>query len=322
MRRTGRGHRRWTLLVAATVLAAVAVGCSAGTNGVAGDAASEGGARDSRVGVLAPDDSAQAPQGSSDSDRGEAPGPGTIGANRPTAHTRAVIRKGEISIVTKEMNRARLEIEDLLGRLGGYLASEDTSNDRRGKPERSVLVLRVPEPAFDETMTELATIGRTKQADRRSEDVTTELIDVSSRVRTQELSLARLQRFLRQAKDVDDMIRVESEIASRQAALESLKAQQKYLADNTSMSTITVRLRTPAASPPPPAEEPSGFLAGLAEGWGALVSMLVWTATVVGAILPFLVAFALLGVPLWLLLRTAHRRRQQATLAPPAADAG
>jgi hypothetical protein len=234
-----------------------------------------------------------------------------------------VIRKGEVSLVTKEMNRARVEIDDLLGRHGGYLASEDTSNDRTGQPERSVLVLRVPEPAFDEMMTELTKIGRTKQADRRSEDVTTEVIDVNSRVTTQELSLARLQRFLRQATDVDDMIRLESEIATRQAELESLKAQQKYLTDNTAMSTITVRLRTPVTPPPPPEKEETGFLAGLAGGWDALTTVLVGAATVLGAMLPFLVVLALLGVPAWLLLRTAARRRQQAApLTPPAADAG
>lgn len=275
---------------------------------------------------------AEGPVAESDVDRGAAvldsspqagkEGSGGAGgtAARPTVRTRAVIRKGEVALVTGEMNRARVEIEDLLGRHGGYLASEDTSNDRAGRPERSVLVLRVPEPAFDEIMTELTRIGRTTRADRRSEDVTTELIDVSSRVTTKELSLARLQQFLRRATEVEDMIRLESEIATRQAELESLKAQQKYLSDNTSMSTITVRLRTPAPPPPSPEPEDSGFLAGLADGWGALTSVLVVAATVLGALLPFAATAALLGAPLWLLVRAVRRRRPGPT--EPAPEAG
>jgi hypothetical protein len=253
---------------------------------------------------------------------GGAAGSSSGAANRPAVQTRAVIRRGEVALVTQEVNRARTEIDDLLARLGGYLASEDTFNDRSGRPERSVLVMRVPEPAFDEAMRALAGIGRTERTDRRSKDVTTEVIDVDTRVATQEASLARLQRFLRQATDVDDMIRLESEIATRQATLESLLAQQKYLSDQTSMSTITVRLRTPASPPPQEPAQEAGFVVGLADGWAALKTVLVAGATVAGVLLPFLVALALLGVPLWLLVRTVARRRGPAApAAPPAPDA-
>jgi hypothetical protein len=245
---------------------------------------------------------------------------GPSGANRTTVRTRAVIRRGSITLVTQEMNRARTAVDDLLGRHGGYLASEDTTNDRAGRPEHSVLVLRVPEPAFGEAMDELGDIGRTVRADRSSEDVTTEVIDVDSRVATAEASLARLQRFLRQAERVEDMIRLESEIATRQAELESMKAQQTYLRDQTSLSTITVRLRTPDAPPVAPADD-AGFLTGLANGWAALRTVLVGLATVTGAMLPFALAIGVLAVPVLLLVRTARRRRQTAT-PPPAPEAG
>jgi hypothetical protein len=76
-----------------------------------------------------------------------------------------------------------------------------------------------------------------------------------------------------------------------------------------------VRLRTPAAPPPQP-EEASGFLAGFEDGWHALQTALVGTATVTGALLPFALTLALLGVPAWLLLRAAARRRQHDG-APP-----
>lgn len=253
---------------------------------------------------------------------GKAPGtgsesqPGADGANRTVVQTRAVIRNGEIHVVTKNLGRARAAVDDLLQRHGGYLAGEDTTNDRKGRPQRSVLVLRVPEPAFGTVMSELGTIGRTERADRSSDDVTTEVIDIDTRVATQEASLRRLRTFLRRATNVDDMIRVESEMATRQAALESLKAQQKYLADQTSMSTVTAHLRTPAAPPPEKPEEDAGFLAGLGEGWTALKGVLVEAATVTGVLLPFAVLIGLLAVPAWLLLRTSARRRPAAVAVP------
>jgi Domain of unknown function (DUF4349) len=322
MRTSRRRRGRRGALVAALVLTALVAGCGGAQEALSGDAAgpadSAGSGNTSGAVTDGLVESGSRPESGADSDRST----GALGrVNRPSVQNRAVIRNGEISLVTKEINRARVDIDDLLGRLGGYLASEDTENDRAGRPERSVLVLRVPEPAFDETMKRLGDIGRVDRADRRSEDVTTEVIDVDTRVATQEASLARLREFLERATDVDDMIRVESEIATRQAELESLKAQQKYLRDQTSMSTVTVRLRTPAA--PPPAEDgDSGFLAGLQDGWRALLTVLVGAATVAGALLPFLVTLALLGVPVWLLVRTAARRRHPGPVPPPAAEAG
>lgn len=316
MSSTRQGRKRAALAAAALGLVAVVVAGCSGVTGGSDEAMSE-----PASGLTAERATADRADGGAASGPVDAPREAAGTANRPFVQTRAVIRTGEISLVTREMNRAREEIDRLLGTHGGYLASEDTVNDRDGRPERSVLVLRVPEPSFATVMDGLSEIGRTERADRSSEDVTTKVIDVDTRVATQEASLARLQRFLRQATAVEDMIRIESEIATRQAALESLKAQQKYLSDQTSMSTVTVRLRTPAAPPPPPPADEAGFLVGLAEGWAALKAVLVGTATVAGAVLPFLVALGLLVVPLWLLARTAHRRRTTPQ-APPAADAG
>ncbi|HEX6247263.1 MAG TPA: DUF4349 domain-containing protein [Nocardioidaceae bacterium] len=316
MTSTGRGRTRWAALAAtATAVAALAASCSGGS----GEDAADAGAAADTAGLTT--ESRVADLDAPTQGGGASAGPGRT-ANRPTVRTRAVIRKGEIALVTEQMNAARAQIEGLLARHGGYVSSEDTVNDRAGRPERSVLVLRVPEPAFDEVMAELADIGRPERADRSSEDVTTEVIDVDTRVATAEASLARLQRFLRQARDVDDMIRLESEIATRQAELESLKAQQKYLADQTSMSTVEVRLRTPASPPPPPAEGDQGFLAGLGAGWSALMTVLLAASTVLGALLPFTVAAALLGIPAWLLVRAAHRRRSSEPAPTTASEAG
>lgn len=299
MRRGGRP--RLLGFVAASALVGLALaGCSQGGEGsTAGDAAA----------VREPTGHAA---GSAAHDRTE--------ARRTTVSTRAVIRHGEISVVANDMDRARDAVDAVLGRLGGYLASEDTVNDRTGAPERSILVLRVPEPAFDEAMDRLTAIGRALSATRSSEDVTDEVIDVDARVTTQRASIARLQRFLRQATRVEDLVRVESEIATRQAELESLEAQQSYLRDQTSLATITVRLHAPDA-PLAVTKPDTGFMAGLSAGWTALKTVLGGAATVAGAVVPFALAAALVAVPAWLLLRAARRRRTPGT-PPPAAEAG
>jgi hypothetical protein len=247
------------------------------------------------------DTSAEAPR--SDFEEANTAKDGTD-AGRVEVQTRAVISTGSVTVVDEDLARVRGEIDRLLGRYGGYVADEATFNDVDGHTSGSRLTLRVPASHFTDMMAAFPEFTTVKDTKTSAEDVTTEVIDVDSRVKTQELSLERLRTFLSRTQDVNAMIRLESEIAQREAQLESLKAQQKYLADQTSLGTITVSMKTPKQAKHD--EDDSGFLAGFEGGWNALQDSLTVTATVVGALLPFAAVVALVGVPLWLV---ARRRR-------------
>ena len=159
-------------------------------------------------------------------------------------------------------------------------------------------MLRVPVDSFDTARKALSRLGKVTSSSESEKDVTTQVIDTAERVQTLQNSLDRLQRFQRSAKDVDDLIQFENQITSRQAELQSLKAQQSYLSSQSSMSTITLTLSQPGKEPPGTLDD-AGFLAGLRAGWQALASAFVVALTVAGAVLPFLVVLALLGVPLF-----------------------
>jgi len=253
---------------------------------------------------------------------GSAPAPardlaGTRGAalaNRPVVTVRSVIRTGEVELQRRDLDAARAEVTVLLGALGGSIDHEATVNAPDGSIRRSTLVLRVPVARFEEAMAGLKEVGRVRHSDTQAEDVTTEVIDVDERVETLRTSLDRLQSYQREAADVDDLIRYEQQITERESELQSLRAQQAHLADQTSLSTLTVRL----VLPPAPAQRPGtgdrdGFLAGLGAGWTALTGSLVVLLTVLGAVLPFAVVAVLLGLPAWWLLRRGQRQRADAS---------
>jgi hypothetical protein len=257
------------------------------------------------------------------SEGGRDGGGDTDGVNRAAVQTRAVIKTGQVAVTSDDLDEVRAEVDRLLFGFGGSIDSEQTSHDDEGDIERSTLVLRVPVAEFDPAMDALEKLGKVKTSDSRSKNVTTEVIDVNERVETIQNSLDRLQRFQRQADDIDDLIRFEDQITERESELRSLQAQQAYLADQTSMSTITLYLSTPEKYvPPPDALEDAGFLAGLRGGWNALKDFVVVGLTVVGAVIPFAVAAALVGVPTLLLVRALARRRpgRDAVSEPPAAE--
>jgi len=292
--------------IGAAVLAAVVVGgCSAGS----GDSSTGGGTGETAADVAAPD-SSRAQSG--------AAGPGA--ARQAVVRTRAVVRTGELSLTAEDLGEVRREIDDLLQAVGGSVDEEDSTNDRRGRVDSSTLTLRVPVAAFDSTKRALERVGTLESSTASGKDVTTQVIDTRERVETLQNSLDRLQRFQRSATDVGDLIRYEDQITSRQSELQSLQAQQAYLADQTSMSTLTVHLSTPDTREAKGRLDDAGFLSGLRGGRDALVGVAVVALTVLGAALPFMAALAVLGVPAWLLWRLARARRSAPPSAPPSAE--
>lgn len=306
---TRLGAALLTLFLAAGVTA-----CSAGGGG--GDASSTMDAKEGVAEGLA--------GGATRDESAPESAPGAL--NRTLVQTRAVIKTGEIATTSKDLDEVRQEVDRLLFGFGGVLAGEQTSHDDDGKIESSTLILRVPVAKFDAAMDAMEKLGRMKTSESTSKDVTTEVIDVNERVETTQDSLDRLQGFLRTSQNIDDLIRFEREITTREAQLQSLTAQQAYLSDQTSMSTITLYLSTAKAYiEPPGALDDAGFLAGLESGWNALTVFAVATLTVVGAVLPSAVALVLLGFPTLLLFRSLARRRATSadnptTTEPSSAD--
>lgn len=231
------------------------------------------------------------------------------GRPRAAVRTKAVVRTGEVAVTSHHLTQVRAHVDDLLAKVGGTIDREDTTDDRYGKVEHSTLRLRVPVASFDTVRTALGRLGKREYASETAKDVTTQLIDASERIRTLQTSLDRLHRFQRSAQDVGDLLRYEDQITSRTSELQSLKGQRDYLADQTSMSTITLQLSTPERYVEPRgALDDAGFVTGVRAGWHALMAFVVVAVTVLGAVLPFLVMIVLVGGPLWVLVRAMARR--------------
>ena len=231
---------------------------------------------------------------------------------------RSVISSGTISLTSKDVAETRREVQRVVDAQGGEITEETTDTDADGDTSYSRLVVRVPSSKFGTAMVALEDAGVLRSSSRGSDDVTTEVIDTGVRVRAQEASLKRVELLLAEARGLKDIIWIESQLTTRQAELDSLKSQQSWLADQTSMSTITVDISTQpevVEDEPDDRDEPAGFLAGLKGGTKALGAVLAAVTTIIGALLPFAVVGLVLGLPVWLVVR---RRRTAPATTPPA----
>jgi Domain of unknown function (DUF4349) len=111
-----------------------------------------------------------------------------------------------------------------------------------------------------------------------------------------------------QATSLGDILALESEIARREAELESREARQRTLDDSVDLSTVTLTLTAQAATVP--GDDELGFLPGLEAGWRGLQAATAVALTIVGGLLPFTVLVLVVGVPLWVMLRRRASARQ------------
>lgn len=233
---------------------------------------------------------------------------------------RSVIAVADITLRSEDVAGAVDTVQSVALSLGGYVSGQDVSSSP-DDPERSraTIVVRVPTAKLETAIDRMQDAGELVRVTSDARDVTEQVVDVDSRVESARASVERIRALLSQAQTLGDVVRIESELAQREADLEALLATQRSLADQTAMATLSVTLLAPAAVEPPPADE-DGFVPGLQRGWDALVDVVVVALTVLGVLLPFLVVAALVAGPIAAAWRHRRQRVEPSTPQPPTED--
>ncbi len=211
----------------------------------------------------------------------------------------------------------RVTSESIVSRGGGELpAVSDSSALTYPYPYPSGpgvwLSVEVPAKAYESTIEAARKLGEVVQMQQSSYDVGTQVADVDARVEALESALARLKALMNRAKDVSDVIALEKAISDRQADLDSLKAQQRELSNQTTMSRISLALMSPrdardAVDPQPHRTWWESFLEGLGQLWTWLGQALLLAS-------PLLAAGAVI---VWVRRRQKRRQTAPAPAGPP-----
>lgn len=292
-------------LIGSTVLLAAALaltGCSAASSGAGDNAAPE-----AAPGVV---------EGSAGGDSGEFQSDSDGGAVDPSAVDRQVVITGNVTITAEDPLTASKEavriVEAAGGRIDGRTEYAPGDNDKGS----AQLTLRIPADKLTSVLENLEELGRADEVSLSTSDVTVQTQDLDARINSLRASIERLNGLISQATSIDDLITLEGEISNRQAELESLEAQQRYLSDQVAMSTISLYLRSDAEAPP---TDPDTFWDGLGAGWTAFVGFWAGLLVVLGVLLPWLITLGLIALIIILIVRARRRREaaRTAALAPP-----
>ena len=316
--RSGRDRHPRSPLRALLVLLLLALlglsACSAAGEDLRADggaeALDEGGAAEPAGGDSSGDDT--------DPARSDVPAlaPGTVQADDDAP---LMVRRVTMEVLVEDVPAAVSRARATAVGVDGWVSSEEvrpgTGEGAGARAGWATLVLRVPSEDLDSVVTSLGELGDVTSSSSEAQDVTTEYRDVEARVATLEASAQRLRDLIDEAGSVESIAGLEAELAAREADLDGLKARMKVLAEDVSRSTVTLHLAEDAATLAEVAP-PTGFVAGLKQGWAAFSASVTMLLTALGAVLPFAVLAAAVGVPV-----LAWRRRARAEAPGPQAAA-
>jgi len=152
-----------------------------------------------------------------------------------------IIRTGTLNLEVKDYNKYYQSLSEIVRREGGYISQEDQQQTEYQISNN--LFIKVPVDRFQETMDLISKgTGNEEVRDKKvsSEDVTTQMIDTKSRIETKKEVRLRYLELLRQAKNMKDILQVQSEINNIQEEMETAAGRLNYLGHASAYSTINL----------------------------------------------------------------------------------
>jgi hypothetical protein len=223
---------------------------------------------------------------------------------------RSIIYTGTMTLRVKNVDAAAAQAIGYATGAGGFIGGDQRHTD--GLSSSGTLTLRVPAAKFNSVLDLLKGVGDEKDRQVSAQDVTDQVADVDSRIKTAQASVERIRALMARAQTIGEITSLESELSRRESDLESLQARKRRLDGLTALSTITVVLLGPEA---PVSKEDTGIMVGLRNGWSAFTASLRVALTVLGWLLPWIL---FVGVPIYVLVWAVrrYRPRRPVALAP------
>ncbi|NYI42435.1 DUF4349 domain-containing protein [Demequina lutea] len=241
---------------------------------------------------------------------------GDAAAAAPAAADRSLVVTGSLYITVEDPLAAADKAASIVQTAGGRVDARDETAPQGRDGGSASLTLRIPADDLDKVVDDLRALGTVDSYATQARDVTTEVTDLDAKISTLRASTDRIQGLLADAKDIKDIITLENELASRQAELQSLEAQQRGLHDQVSMSTIDLSLTT---KPVVIADNsPQTFWDGLSSGWHGLVAFISVALVVIGALLPWAALGTVITIAVIAMVRARRRRAARRAEASPA----
>jgi hypothetical protein len=186
-----------------------------------------------------------------------------------------IIRTATIKM---QVNNFRESLAALENTLKNHQAFVATSNESHAEDKlENTLTIRVPAAHLDALLNNIVKHGvHLDYKNITSDDFTAEFVDISARLKSKKLVEERYLSFLKEAKNLKDMLELENEVRKIREEIEATQARINYINSQTAYSTITLEVYQFI-----PVQTPTGNSYGvrivnaLSGGWEILLSLTI-----------------------------------------------
>ncbi len=157
---------------------------------------------------------------------------------------RMLIKDYYLQFETADFDKANKEISSLTNKFGGFIENSDIKTEKGAK--WGVLNIRIPSDKLGEFVSKAKEVADEVTDERiSSEDITEQYIDVKARLENKKKVEEQFRDLLKRANTVDEVIRVEKELAEVRAEIESAEARMKYFENAVKLSKVTLEIYEP-----------------------------------------------------------------------------
>lgn len=191
-----------------------------------------------------------------------------------------LIKTGNLSLKSKQIEKSKDHLDQALKSLGGYYDNEQFS--KSDYEFRYSLKIRVPAKNFDHMLQAIhggadEIISKNIQTD----DVSGEYFDLETRLKSKRAYLKRYEELLTKAKNMDELLQIESQIRQLIEEIESQEGRLSFLDDQVGYSTLDIEL---FRTIPNPVVSSPGFSdnaqSSLSKGWVGITTFVLWLLSI------------------------------------------
>ncbi len=154
-----------------------------------------------------------------------------------------IIKTANLKLEIKDFKKYNDFVHNAVKQYGAYVAQED--QNLTDEKSEATITIKVPLPQFENMMNKLPDDGKVTEKKISSEDVTGEVVDTKSRLEAKKQMRLKYLEFLKQSKNMEEVLQVQNEINSIQEQIESAAGRVAFLTNQSAMSTINLTFYQP-----------------------------------------------------------------------------
>jgi hypothetical protein len=254
------------------------------------------------------------------------PGPGGSGAGgtptlpNGTPTTAYLIRALSVSlVVNKPLDAERQLNQDVLAMDPLSQGAGEQINQQRDGTYTVAITFAVSAAKYETVKSYLSSFstayptfkGRLISENETVQNVTTQYVDLQSRLKNLQTEQKRLLQLMSEAQNLSDTLTLQDKLTDVEGQIEQIEGQINQLSSQTAYSMITINLAANAPPPPPKPAPPKPWNPG--DIFAAAASTMISILQVVADILIWIAVFAVFWVPILGIAYLWRRVRQRPT---------